>query len=185
MKSIIKIKDTSKSGVLAQINGVYGQLKDSIFIPYTEEHLAKKTAYKESYGWEEYASIEEFFQKKQQANEARKVDNEQRAERNAIIRNEENTRLAGIIAAGPIPATVDNIRLLALWLNEQNWGAWTLPAMTIGYSAHQYDCDGSMATTIELKTPIMFEDWTGEVKPITKFKVGGKRGHLEKYTTLR
>jgi hypothetical protein len=57
-----------------------------------------------------------------------------------------------------------------------NWGAWQLPKMSIGYSAHQYDCDGQQASTITLDKPI---DYYGE--KVSKFKVGGGRLHLTKY----
>lgn len=82
----------------------------------------------------------------------------------------------------PIPATCGNIKLIAKWLNNQNWGGWNLPTMTIGYSANQYDCDGVNATTITLNSPISDPD--RGIENETKFKVGGKRGHLNKYKSL-
>lgn len=69
-----------------------------------------------------------------------------------------------------------NIRRVLLYLNSMNWGVWQLPAMTIGYSAHQYDCDGHQATTITLDEPINYQ---GEM--VCKFKVGGGRRHLTQY----
>lgn len=69
-----------------------------------------------------------------------------------------------------------NIRRVLLYLNSMNWGIWQLPAMTIGYSAHQYDCDGHQATTITLDEPINYQ---GE--RVCKFKVGGGRQHLTQY----
>jgi hypothetical protein len=78
-----------------------------------------------------------------------------------------------------IPATVDNIRTLLNHLNSNNWGGWTLPKLSIGYSANQYDCDGQSATTITLDEKIEFE---GEL--VDKFVVGAPRGHLNKYQML-
>lgn len=78
-----------------------------------------------------------------------------------------------------IPSTVDNIRTVLLVLNEQNWGGWRLPKMSIGYSAHQYDCDGKTASTMKLDTPI---DYDGE--QLSMFKVGAPIGHLGKYRSL-
>lgn len=73
-------------------------------------------------------------------------------------------------------ANIENIRRILLYLNSMNWGAWQLPKMSIGYSAHQYDCDGQQASTITLDKPI---DYYGE--KVSKFKVGGGRLHLTKY----
>jgi hypothetical protein len=78
-----------------------------------------------------------------------------------------------------IPATAENIEVVLNHLNTQNWGGWVLPKMSISYSANQYDCDGVTATTISLDSKIEYD---GEM--ISKFKVGGKRGHLNNYRSL-
>lgn len=78
-----------------------------------------------------------------------------------------------------IPVTVENLSLVIDHLNTQNWGSWTLPQMSIGYSAHQYDCEGTTISTIALDRPIKFQDGFGN-----KFKSGSKRGHLENYTAI-
>lgn len=57
-----------------------------------------------------------------------------------------------------------------------------MPAMTIGYSAHQYDCEGYLATTIKLDE--LLSDEKLGITNETMFKVGGKRGHLNKYIRL-
>jgi hypothetical protein len=75
-----------------------------------------------------------------------------------------------------IPTTLDNIAIVLRYLNKQNWGTWHLPALSIPYSAHQYDCDGVVATTITLDRP---------VDGSKKFKIGGKRGHLMNFRMLR
>lgn len=74
-----------------------------------------------------------------------------------------------------IPATIDNIRTVLQHLNEQNWGGWKLPAMSIAYSANQFDCDGEQATTMKFDEAI---------EGCKLFKIGGKRGHLAKYKYL-
>jgi len=79
-----------------------------------------------------------------------------------------------------IESTEDNIRKVLYGLNEQNWGSWTLPKMTISYSANQYDCDGKTATTIRLASAILID---GE--KVSKFKTATNRGHLNDYYSLR
>ena len=74
-----------------------------------------------------------------------------------------------------IPATLENIKIVLQHLNAQNWGFWTLPKMTIGYSANQFDCDGLTASTMKFDNAIEGENM---------FKVGGKRGYLSKYISL-
>lgn len=76
-------------------------------------------------------------------------------------------------------STPENIYTLLRYLNTVNWGAWHLPKMTIGYSCHQYDCNGKTATTIKLDTPIKYWD-----KPETMFVYGNPRGHLENYSKI-
>ena len=84
----------------------------------------------------------------------------------------------------PLPPDVEVIRELLHTLNSMNWGLWpALPDIGMGYSVHQYDCDGKQATTITLDKPISDEDYG--IKNERRFKVGGKRGHLNKYRLLR
>ena len=77
---------------------------------------------------------------------------------------------------GVVETTVENIRILLRYLNDINWGVWQLPPMTIGYSCHQYDCDGETATTIKLGRPI---EYRGE--KVTQFQYGAPSGHLRDY----
>ena len=72
-----------------------------------------------------------------------------------------------------IPATHENIRIVLKYLHTQNWGGWELPRMALSYSAAQYDCDGVTATTMKFDK---------KIDGISKFKVGGKFGHLNQYT---
>ncbi|NCB07162.1 MAG: hypothetical protein EOM73_03245 [Bacteroidia bacterium] len=95
---------------------------------------------------------------------------------------EEEAEWNELAALPVIPATVPNIRKVLRHLNKQNWGSWTLPALSIGYSAHQYDCDGRIATTITLDQPISDEE-SGIINE-TRFSIGGKRGHLNRYQSL-
>lgn len=81
-----------------------------------------------------------------------------------------------------IPATVENIRILLHYLNTINWGSWTLPQLTVGYSANQYDCDGKTATTIILQEPVSDEE--RGIENETMFQTGAPRGHLTKYQRL-
>ena len=73
----------------------------------------------------------------------------------------------------------ETVSALLRYLNTQNWGVWRLPKMTIGYSCHQYDCDGKTATTIKLDRPIMVYD-----EPGTMFEVGAPIGYLTKYRSI-
>ena len=78
-----------------------------------------------------------------------------------------------------VETTVENIRTLLRYLNDINWGVWQLPSMTIGYSCHQYDCDGKTATTIKLDRPI---EYRGE--KVTQFQYGAPSGHLRDYCRI-
>lgn len=79
-----------------------------------------------------------------------------------------------------IPSTIENVKLVLQHLNSQNWGSWSLPKMSIGYSANQFDCEGKIASTMKLDKGISNEFITNE----KMFKIGGKRGHLNKYQSL-
>lgn len=78
-------------------------------------------------------------------------------------------------------ANPENIQKILKYLNSMNWGVWKLPEMSIGYKAHQYDCEGGkIATTITLDEPI---DFYGRKE--SKFKIGGGRRDLTKYNFIR
>ena len=78
-----------------------------------------------------------------------------------------------------VESTAESIYILLAYLNTQNWGGWRLPKMTIGYSCHQYDCDGKTATTIMLDQPVKVAGRMG-----TMFEYGAPRGHLTKYQPI-
>ena len=175
----ILIKETSKSGTIANINGVIGQIKGidfKTFEPYNESQLATKTAYKENCGWMEFESIEQY-------NEAYKLAKTARKERNLIFEQnqkekeiKEDAIFAEMLNKTNEP-TVENLEIILKCLNRKNWGTWKLPKLTISYSANQYNCDGQTATTIHLKKPINFN---GEM--VSMFEYGAPRMHLNKYT---
>lgn len=89
--------------------------------------------------------------------------------------------------AYPIPSTYENIGIVLRYLNSINWGGWELPAMTISYSANQYDCDGKTASTMILDKPINIhgekegDEFYNEDDNFSKFVVGAPAGHLMKY----
>lgn len=121
--------------------------------------------------------------------EFRTAENIKRDERNAGMmerieksRAEDAAKLQALISVGVIPTTIENLKLVLRHLNNQNWGGWDLPKMSIGYSANQYDCEGSTATTITLNQPI--SDLEYDIENETKFKTGGKRGHLSNYRSI-
>lgn len=134
----------------------------------------------------EFVSIDEavaFLKKERAAHNASKKINQ--AE-NRELREESNREQAAawseLQQLEVIPATVQNIRTVLIELNSHNWGTWQLPKLSIGYSAHQYDCEGVKATTITLDKPIF--DRNHGVANERKFKVGGKPGHLINYHSL-
>lgn len=93
---------------------------------------------------------------------------------NKYLRISENYEKA-FVGKEVVESTLGNIAILLKFLNTMNWGAWRLPAMTIGYSCHQYDCDGKIAVTIKLDEP---------VNGYTKLSYGAPRGHLTAYTNI-
>lgn len=80
-------------------------------------------------------------------------------------------------------STIENIGKVLNFLNQQNWGGWDLPKMSIGYKCAQYDCDGKRATTMTLNYGVTDEDFGCENE--TRFVVGNPRGHLNKYRSIR
>lgn len=78
-----------------------------------------------------------------------------------------------------VDAKAETVYALLRYLNNQNWGLWHLPKMTIGYQCSQYDCDGKKATVIKLDQPIVVAGELG-----TMFQYGAPRGHLSKYRKI-
>lgn len=150
-------------------------LQNNEFVKMDEAMLSKKTSYKESTGWGEIESTGNL-------NEDYKIlcekSNKERKERNEKIQKEFDARLTEakkLFDLDVIESTLENIKLVLMVLNSQNWGSWKLPQMTIGYSVNQYDCDGKTATTIKLDEAVEGEKL---------YSYGAPRGHLSKYTNL-
>ena len=107
---------------------------------------------------------------------ARKNEGKARTEElKTKFESERNAAWEAIKDLEVIPSTIENIRTVLLHLNSSNWGGWKLPKMSISYSAAQFDCDGVQASTMKLDHA---------VEGSKMFKVGGKNGHLSKYTRL-
>ena len=182
MKTLIKV---SKSGKSITVNG--NQISN-----FNSEGIKILPNFLEAFGTieieceisdfresEQYKKIKNIYENQR---ENRALQNAKFAKKIAEERAIEDAKLQQMISEGNIPTTVENVRLVLAYLNQQNWGSWNLPKMTISYSAHQYDCDGCLATTIKLDKPISDENFGIENE--TMFKIGGKRGHLNKYRGL-
>lgn len=115
--------------------------------------------------------IEEKKQRKQQADEAQAKAIAKHIER---IEQEYNTLLTS--SPNGIETNIHNLYIVAAYLATANWGAWELPRMTIGYSAHQYDCDGHIAVTFQLDEPIEYRG-----TPTTKLVFNAPLVHLTSY----
>lgn len=104
----------------------------------------------------------------------------QRSQELALVnrkRHEEDYK--AVFNGSTVETTVENIRTLLRYLNDINWGVWSLPSMTIGYTCNQYDCDGKTATTITLDSPI---EYCGE--QVSQFQHGAPSGHLRNYRKI-
>lgn len=115
--------------------------------------------------------IEERRQRKQQAVEAQVRATQKQIER---IEQEYNDLLTS--SPNGIETNIHNLHIVGAYLATVNWGAWELPRMTIGYSAHQYDCDGHIAVTFQLDEPIEYRG-----TPTTKLVFNAPLAHLTSY----
>ncbi len=175
---------TSKRGAYLQFGNEFFQFKNNCLTPISEDQLKQRISLEN--GWENAdncLSVEDvknaYLSHLNKEKEARMERNAKIMERVEAERAVRYNKALEIIKNQPIEANEENLSLVLFYLNEQNWGGWNLPQLTVGYSANQYDCDGSVATTITLDKPIMID---GEL--ISKFKTGGKRGHLNNYRSL-
>lgn len=122
------------------------------------------------------AWVEEHNAAAKEAHEkAHAIAMQREAEREQRIKDEYERLFSGEVTE----SNEETVGILLRYLNTQNWGGWNLPKMTIGYACHQYDCDGKIATTIKLDSPIMVND-----EPGTMFQVGAPHGHLTKYRRI-
>lgn len=104
--------------------------------------------------------------------EKQNLHNLSREKEAAVRRREQIIKAYEAITTGTIEATLENIKVVGEYLRQQNWGTWTLPTMSIGYSAYQYDCDGQIAVAFVFDSLICGH---------RKIAVGAKRGHLNGY----
>ena len=88
-----------------------------------------------------------------------------------------------LLSLDVIPATIPNITIILKYLNSQNWGSWRLPNFSVSYKVLQFDCDGVLATTIEFSKTIVDPEYP--LYSSKKFKVGGGRGYLTSFVSLR
>jgi len=178
----------SKTGGYLQFGNDYFQIKNNGLLPISENELRNRISL--SMYWNEVENSASeldvlnkfiiFKSEEKRLREEKNADRMERIENSRAITYDK--ALALINNNQPIEATVENVRLVLVYLNEQNWGSWTLPKMTIGYSANQYDCDGSQATTIKLDKKISCLE--NGIENECMFKIGGSRGHLNKYQRL-
>lgn len=128
----------------------------------------------------EYKSLESFLDFRNDRDEKVRIERHRRnvewEEQRAKRDKEDEAKINALLSLKIIPATMDNIELIIAWLNRQNWGAWSLPKMSIGYSAQQYDCDGKQVTVMKFDKKIDGENM---------FKTPAPKRHLEKYQTIR
>lgn len=175
----------TRSRIGAQFNGVqYARKRNTdvwnTSVNFSASQIIMNPIAKEEIPLEVFELIQEMKDRQDVDRQQREIRNESFAKKIEQERTKNSQILQTLIATGPIPTTLENLSLVLNFLNEQNWGTWNLPAMSIAYSANQYDCDGSTATTITLDVPILVD---GE--KIKKFKTGGRRGHLDKYYSVR
>ena len=79
-----------------------------------------------------------------------------------------------------IEASVENLYVLMRYMRSTPMGQWKLPALSQGYSANQYDCDGKIAVTITLSEGVLSD----EGKIIKGLQYGAPMGHLSYYTNI-
>lgn len=90
-------------------------------------------------------------------------------------------RWAALQTMTVIPVNEENLKTVMRELNSQNWGSWSLPKLSIGYKAAQYDCNGVTATTITFDRPVKLNEYR---EPSAKFEYNAPRGHLTQYQSI-
>lgn len=164
-----KIKPYAYENAGALITSV-GGIEKFLSLCVDEKH------YKETTDFYAYQQTDEY----KAAERARKESAiKAKTEREIRVAKEREEAYNTLIQNGTIETNFENIATVLKYLNTKNWGGWSLPEMTIGYSCNQYDCDGKIATTMKLDTPINVDD-----KMINKFVFGAPVGHLTKYKRI-
>ena len=95
------------------------------------------------------------LEREQSAKLAAKVAARQRCEQ--LIKEHELAYHEVFGVGDVVESTPKTIYILLSYLNDNNWGSWKLPKMSIGYRCNQYDCDGKQATTITLDKAIVYD----------------------------
>lgn len=85
---------------------------------------------------------------------------------------------------GVIPTTYENVCIVLRYLNTKNWGSWTLPKMSIGYACRQFDCDGKIATAMQLDKEIIISN-DFDRRLVSKLVFGAPFSHLNSYHHIR
>ena len=117
------------------------------------------------------------LEREQSAKLAAKVAARQRCEQ--LIKEHELAYHEVFGVGDVVETTPRTIYILLSYLNDNSWGSWKLPKMSIGYRCNQYDCDGKQATTITLDKAI---DYDG--RPTRLFEVGAPIRHLTRFQKL-
>jgi hypothetical protein len=175
MKTLIK---STKTNTYINYDGVIFQVSkntEGVNFNQVSEQVIKERGLLNPSNWADYGDqldIQSAYYEHIRLNlEARKL----RQEQSRLLEIQQLEQWNELKKLDVIPSTLDNIRLFLIHLNKSNWGSWTLPKMTIGYSVNQYDCDGSSAVTIKLDKAI---------DGCKFYKIGGKFGHLTNYQSL-
>lgn len=140
------------------------------FLKHTEKVKTEKT-------FLEYLKSQEKDEKSifERIRVARKKSAEGKKNKDLLDLEEAKNSYLQLVGKGKINVTEENLKIVMNYLRRVNWGGWSLPAMDIGYSANQYDCDGKIAVTVTLDKPL---------NGVKKFQMGAPRGHLEKYKRI-
>ena len=144
------------------------------FLPMTDQEKEQKPAWKLSNGWREYPEndLKEVFNMLEREIQ---LDRENRQNANQRKAEKEEAAFQELLKLEPIPTSVKNLYIVMQHLSKHNWGSWNLPKMSIGYSANQYDCDGTTAVTVILDQAL---------KGCKKFQYNAPRGHLSHYQNI-
>lgn len=117
--------------------------------------------------------------------EEKRAQKERKRLESAILHREEAenslatlSQLQAASQDGVIETTPANLRIVAKYMRFNN--PYTLPSMSIGYSADTYDCDGKIAVAFRLDAPI---DIDGE--SVSKIAFFAPMGHLTNYYKLK
>lgn len=111
-----------------------------------------------------------------QSKEYRQIQAQRQAEKEAERKAKWISDYKALAAKGPIEATAENIGIVLRYFRAQDTAMLNYPAMSVGYSANMYDCDGKLAAAMILDHPI---DVDGE--KVSRFVSGAPVGHLSKY----